>query len=86
MWFLTRSPRPRRTTRTCLGRSLVRCRRGQPSGRRRFRGPACAAGDRVLRAGFYTFFDPISYSADHRPQAPGIRHPPRLRGRPADRP
>ena len=71
MWFLTRSPRPRRTTVLAWGALLSAVAAAGPLAAD-VSGPACAAGDRVLRAGFYAFFDPISYSADHRPEAPGF--------------
>ena len=71
MWFLTRSPCPRRTTVLAWGALLFAVAAGGPLAAD-VSGPACAAGDRVLRAGFYAFFDPVSYSADHRPEAPGF--------------
>ena len=35
-------------------------------------GPACVEDGRVLRFGFYAYFDPVSYSADGRPGTDGF--------------
>ena len=33
---------------------------------------ACVDGERVLNAGFYAFFEPVSYSAEADPASPGF--------------
>ena len=35
-------------------------------------GPSCVEDGKVLRFGFYAYFDPVSYSADSRPEADGF--------------
>ena len=71
MWFLTRSTRLRRTTVLAWGALLSAVAAVSPLAAD-VSGPACVTGDRMLRVGFYAFFDPVSYSADLRPQAPGF--------------
>ena len=71
MWFLTRSTRPRRTTVLVWGALLSAVAAASPLAAD-VSEPPCAVSDRVLRVGFYAFFDPVSYSADRRPEAPGF--------------